>query len=92
MLSQSRTRIFAKYGIGGEISIVTTFFILDYFQGKLLQIFPKNAKKLYSGATLGPFCSSLGKNMFSQKSGLCRFLNNVFPHLIGAGPLISAAL
>ena len=37
----SRTRIFARNGIGGEISITTLVFILDYFHEKLMTKFFK---------------------------------------------------
>ena len=36
---------FARYGIGGEISITLLVFILDYFQDKLMAKFFKQSKK-----------------------------------------------
>ena len=47
---------FLGYGICGETSIAILSFILDYFQEK------SQNKKKNSGATLGPFCTNLGKN------------------------------
>ena len=41
--------------------------ILDYFQEKL--------EKPYFGAIPSPFCPNFGKNEFSWKKELCRFLN-----------------
>ena len=71
---KSRTRIFAKYGIGGEMSIVTTFFILDYLQGKLLKIFPKNPKKTLFWDYFGTFLFKFGQKwIFVEKWALSVF-------------------
>ena len=37
--------------------------------------FFKITKKIYFGATLGPFLQNVGKNDFFWKKGLCQFLN-----------------
>ena len=44
-----RTRIFAWYMIGGEISVKILVFILDYFQEKLVTIFFQNFQKKIEG-------------------------------------------
>ena len=51
---------------GGEISISTLVFNLDYFQKKLMAKFFKKSKKSHFRAILSPF---------SWKKGLCQFLN-----------------
>ena len=37
--------------------------------------FVKKSKKTYFGVILDPFCANLGKNEFSWKKGLGKFLN-----------------
>ena len=71
--TQFENQNFARYGIGGEISITILVFILDYFQEKLWN-FSKKIKN-YFRAILGPIWSILGKNKFSWKTRLCQFLN-----------------
>ena len=75
LASNSRTRIFSRYGIDGEVSITILFFTLDYFQEKLKTKFFKKSKSPYFGAILGPFCPNLGKNEFYWEKGSCQFLN-----------------
>ena len=53
---------FARYGIGGEISITIIAFALDYFQEKLMTKLFKKSKKPCSGGHLGHFCSNSSKN------------------------------
>ena len=71
----SKNQNFARYGIGGKISITILVFTLDYLQEKLLPKFFKRPKS----PTLGPFwvfyTQIWGKNEFSWKKGLCQFLN-----------------
>ena len=64
---------FARYGIGDEISIAISVFILDYFYEKLITKFFKKCQKPYFGDLLGRFCSNLGKNEFSQKKSSVSF-------------------
>ena len=65
---------FARYGIGGEISIT----ILASFHFRLFprktkyKIFQTVQKTLYK-AILSIFCTYLGKNEFSWEKGLCQF-------------------
>ena len=64
---------FARYGIGGEISI-TIVFIFDYYQEKLMAKFFKKTQKPYFGAILGPFYPNLGKKDFPRKKRLYQLL------------------
>ena len=67
---------FARYGIGGKISVTILVLILHCFQEKLMTKFFKKSKKPFLGAILGPFCPNFGKNEFSfLKKKLCQFLN-----------------
>ena len=59
---------FARYRIGGKISIIILLLILNYFQAKLIKKFFKKFKKSYFGAILGI-------NNFLWKKALCQFLN-----------------
>ena len=61
-------------GFGGEIKTILVS-ILDYFQEKLMKNFFKKSTKTFFWAILGPFCPTLGKNEFSWKKGLCKFLD-----------------
>ena len=68
---------FARYGIGGEISKAIPFFILDYFQEKLMRKFYKKHKKTLF---LGPFwtivAQIIAKMNFPRKnSNLLRYSN-----------------
>ena len=66
---------FARYRIGGEISITVLVFTSDHFQEKLITKFFKKSKIPYCGAIFGPFCPNLDKNWFFWKKGLCQFVN-----------------
>ena len=69
----SRTRIFHKYGIDGEISTTLLAFILDYFEENLMTKFFKNSSKNYLGGNLGLFCSNLVKSAFCGKESSACF-------------------
>ena len=71
--SQLENQNCAGYGIGGEISITILFFVLDYFQEKLMIKFLKKSIKLYFGANLGPFCLNLGNNKILWKKRAASF-------------------
>ena len=77
LIFQHQLHIFARYGVGVEISINILVFTLDYFQEKLMVKFFKKSKKPYFGA-MWPFWSFLTKSgqkwIFLQKR-LCQFLN-----------------
>ena len=78
----SRTRIFVRYRIRGEISITILVFILIskisfHFQEKLIIFFKKLKKKTILERFWGPFCSNLGKMDFPGKKD-CQFLNIPF--------------
>ena len=55
--------------------MVILVFTWDYFSGKTNNKIFQKIHKLYFGAILSFFCPTLGKNEFSWKKGLCRFLN-----------------
>ena len=71
---------FVRYGIGGEIPIAKLVLFSDYFQEKLMTKFFKRSKKNIFWGYFGPFFTNLGKNKFSQKKGLCQFLNIPFTY------------
>ena len=51
---------FARYGVCGEISVTISFFILDYFQEKLITNFSKTQKKkFFFLAHFGPIFGKL---------------------------------
>ena len=64
---------FARYGIGGEMSVAILVFILDYFEEILMKNFQKNLKNLILGAILDLFCSNFDKNEFSWEKKLSVF-------------------
>ena len=53
---------FARYKIGGKISIAVLVFTSDHFQEKLITKFFKKSKIPYCGAIFDPFCPNLDKN------------------------------
>ena len=79
----SRTRIFVRYRIRGEISITILVFILIskisfHFQEKLIIFSKKLKKKNYFGEILGPFLLRFGKNGFSWEKGLSVFKYSIY--------------
>ena len=74
-------QIFARYEIGGKISVVRLFFILGYFQEELRQNLSKNQKKLILKKTLQtlylkkPFWSKFGEKWIYLEKSLYQFWN-----------------
>ena len=68
--------IFAKYGIGGEISTTILGFTLDYFQEKLFKFlinFSKNSKKNILRPIWVLFAKIWSKMNFREKEGSASF-------------------
>ena len=82
----SKNQNFARYGIGGKISITILVFTLDYLQEKLLTKFFKRPKKPYFRTILGLLYSNLGQKwIFLEKRALSVFkystyLKKLFTH------------
>ena len=68
-----RTRIFARYGIGGEIPTKILVSILDHFYEKLMAKFFKKSKNPISASFLAHFVQIWAKMNFPQKRGSARF-------------------
>ena len=64
ILAHNSKLVFCQIWVGGETSITTLVFILDYFQEKIMTKFSKKSTNTDVEGILGLFFPNLGKNKF----------------------------